>query len=222
MELSCGINKWLDEIIRTRDESKEKEIEDKENELEGTEDVRSLYNRQFHPVEYMKQYYSEIDPEEGFFLTQLHHFFQDKQKSTHKLGLSPQIVLEVGSGPLISGPNEFSTACCSEILLCLNNPPGLASASASADLLIFSDLLSTNLSFLIGCLENPQPALPSLAFVANLEGCTVEKVGFSFACLSDPSGTDLTLAFSDSNFVFFLPTLSDILVCHIAEEVRGR
>merc|ERR1712218_165222 len=155
MELSCGINKWLDEIIRTRDESKEKEVEDKENELVGTEDVRSLYNRQFHPVEYMKQYYSEIDPEEGFFLTQLHHFFQDKQKSTHKLGLSPQIVLEVGSGPLISG---------------------LASASASADLLIFSDLLSTNLSFLIGCLENPKPALPSLAFVANLEGCTVEKV----------------------------------------------
>ena len=54
---------------------------------------------------------------------------------------------------------------------------GLASASAWADLLIFSDLLPTNLDFLQGCLRNPQPALPSLAFVAHLEGCTVDKVG---------------------------------------------
>ena len=44
--------------------------------------------------------------------------------------------------------------------------------------------------------------------------------------LSDPSGADLTLglvffSFSSFNFGFLLSTLSGILVCHIAEEVRG-
>ena len=87
--------------LKANEESK-KEVE-KEWLEERKEEVRSLYKRQFHPVEYMRQYYAEIDPEEGFFLTQLHQFFHEKQESANKL--APRIVLEVGSGPLISGPS---------------------------------------------------------------------------------------------------------------------
>ena len=54
--------------------------------------------------------------------------------------------------------------------------PGLASASSWADLLIFSDLLSHNLKFLRDSLDNPRHVLPSLAFVADLEGCTSDQV----------------------------------------------
>ena len=88
--------------LRATDERK-KEEEEKEGVEESKEEVSSLYKRQFHPVEYMRQYYAEIDPEEGFFLTQLHQFFHEKQESANKL--APRIVLEVGSGPLISGPS---------------------------------------------------------------------------------------------------------------------
>ena len=74
-------------------------------------EVRNLYKSQFHPVEYMRQYYTKIDPEEGFFLTKLHQFFQEKQqdkqngklKTLNKIDARPRIVHEVGSGPLISG-----------------------------------------------------------------------------------------------------------------------
>ena len=86
--------------LKANEESKKEE--EKEWLEERKEEVRSLYKRQFHPVEYMRQYYAEIDPEEGFFLTQLHQFFHEKQESAKKIG--PRIVLEVGSGPLISGP----------------------------------------------------------------------------------------------------------------------
>ena len=89
--------------LKANEESKKEEEKEKEWLEERKEEVRSLYKRQFHPVEYMRQYYAEIDPEEGFFLTQLHQFFHEKQESANKLG--PQIVLEVGSGPLISGPS---------------------------------------------------------------------------------------------------------------------
>ena len=84
--------------------------ETKREGFEG-EEVRNLYKSQFHPVEYMRQYYTKIDPEEGFFLTKLHQFFQEKQqdkqngklKTLNNINARPRIVLEVGSGPLISG-----------------------------------------------------------------------------------------------------------------------
>ena len=92
---------------------KEKLKKDEETNREGFEgeEVRNLYKSQFHPVEYMRQYYTKIDPEEGFFLTKLHQFFQEKQqdkqngklKTLNNINARPRIVLEVGSGPLISG-----------------------------------------------------------------------------------------------------------------------
>ena len=88
-------------LERAKDKLTAKEEREKEGVEERKEEVRSLYKRQFHPVEYMRQYYAEIDPEEGFFLTQLHQLFHEKQESAKKFG--PRIVLEVGSGPLISG-----------------------------------------------------------------------------------------------------------------------
>ena len=91
----------------------EKLKQDEETNREGFEgeEVRNLYKCQFHPVEYMRQYYTKIDPEEGFFLTKLHQFFQEKQqdkqngklKTLNNINARPRIVLEVGSGPLISG-----------------------------------------------------------------------------------------------------------------------
>ena len=66
---------------------------------------------------------------------------------------SPRVALEVGCGPLLSG---------------------LASASAWADLLIFSDLLPANLSFLLSSLHGTA-SCPALAFVAALEGVEVAK-----------------------------------------------
>ena len=72
---------------------------------------RNLYKSQFHPIEYMRQYCTKIAPEEGFFLTNLHQFFQEKQqdkqngklKTLNNINARPRIALEVGSGPLISG-----------------------------------------------------------------------------------------------------------------------
>ena len=63
------------------------------------------------------------------------------------------MALEVGCGPLLSG---------------------LASASAWADLLIFSDLLPANLAFLLSSLHGTS-SCPALAFVAALEGVEVAK-----------------------------------------------
>ena len=91
----------------------EKLEKDEETNGEGFEgeEVRNLYKCQFHPVEYMRQYCTKIAPEEGFFLTKLHQFFQEKQqdkqngklKTLNNINARPRIVLEVGSGPLISG-----------------------------------------------------------------------------------------------------------------------
>ena len=112
MELPLGISetKKAKEGKESLDELKVKEeINNKKEESEAVEEVRNLYKREFDPVEYMRQYYAEIDPEEGFFLTELHHFFHQKQlqRSTNVLDLGPKVVLEVGSGPLISGgPNS--------------------------------------------------------------------------------------------------------------------
>ena len=50
----------------------------------------------------------------------------------------------------------------------------------------------------------------------NMHFCDFSMIAY----LSDPSGADLTLGLVFFNFGF-LPSLSDILVCHIAEEVRG-
>jgi hypothetical protein len=131
-----------------RGEEREEVREGKEREEEEGDDPgarRELYWRQFLPSAYMAQYYRSIDPEEGFFLTFLHSFFQSAAPDAPR----PRTVLEVGSGPLISG---------------------LASASGWADLLIYSDLLPANLAFLRGCLAVPGPARPALAFIAELEG----------------------------------------------------
>ena len=118
MELSLGINEIdkskkvkeeIEGLDRAEDQLKVKEERKKDEEKGGREEeVKSLYKQQFHPMEYMRQYYAEIDPEEGFFLTELHHFFHHKlERSTNDLDLGPQVVLEVGSGPLISGgPNN--------------------------------------------------------------------------------------------------------------------
>ena len=92
---------------------KEKLKKDEETNGEGLEgeEVRNLYKSQFHPIEYMRQYCTKIAPEEGFFLTKLHQFFQEKQqdkqngklKTLNNIDARPRIVHEVGSGPLISG-----------------------------------------------------------------------------------------------------------------------
>ena len=45
--------------------------------MAGEEDrtVSRLYEAQFIPENYISQYYSDVDEEEQFFLSQLHHFF---------------------------------------------------------------------------------------------------------------------------------------------------
>ena len=47
--------------------------------MAGQEDtaVSHLYESQFIPGNYLSQYYSAVDEEERFFLSQLHHFFLD-------------------------------------------------------------------------------------------------------------------------------------------------
>ena len=52
---------------------------------------------------------------------------------------------------------------------------GLVSASNSADLLVYSDLLPTNLAEISRSLSPDSPGdLASLQYIASLEGCTVE------------------------------------------------
>ena len=127
MELSVRINE-IDLKSRKVNEEKDRldrakvkeEIKKDEEKEERKDEVRSLYKQQFHPVEYMRQYYAEIDPEEGFFLTHLHQFFQDKQQtSTKNPDEAPRIVLEVGSGPLISG----APGCWNYLYQCIIIPP---------------------------------------------------------------------------------------------------
>ena len=67
------------------------------------------------------------------------------------------MVLEVGSGPLISG---------------------LVSASRWADLLIYSDLLETNLCRISSTLRSlsSDPACPSLEYIAGLEDSSPEML----------------------------------------------
>ena len=45
--------------------------------MAGLED---LYESQFVPGNYVSQYYSAVDEEERFFLSQLHHFFLELQE----------------------------------------------------------------------------------------------------------------------------------------------
>ena len=45
--------------------------------MAGLED---LYESQFIPGNYVAQYYSAVDEEERFFLSQLHHFFLELQE----------------------------------------------------------------------------------------------------------------------------------------------
>ena len=44
---------------------------------EDTTAVSDLYQSQFSPANYISQYYSAVDEEERFFLSQLHQFFLD-------------------------------------------------------------------------------------------------------------------------------------------------
>ena len=67
-------------------------------------------------------------------------------------------MLEVGSGPLTTG---------------------LVSASARADLLIYSDLLEVNMAEISSSLRGqraPDSDEPSLEFIASLENCSVGRV----------------------------------------------
>ena len=79
-------------------------------------------------------------------------------KLFRSLDCRPRVVLEVGSGPLTTG---------------------LVSASASADLLIYSDLLEVNLAEISSNLSGqtaPCSDQPSLEFIASLERSSVSRV----------------------------------------------
>ena len=52
--------------------------QEQEQEQEQASSVRELYSQHFLAAAYLSQYYSQIDCEEGFFLTQLHNFFQER------------------------------------------------------------------------------------------------------------------------------------------------
>ena len=70
----------------------------------------------------------------------------------------PRVVLEIGSGPLTTG---------------------LVSASARADLLIYSDLLEVNLAEICSSLSGetaPHSDQPSLEFIASLERSSVSRL----------------------------------------------
>ena len=62
----------------------------------------NIYKTQFESQQYIRQYYSNVDQEEQFFLTQLHELFSSFQSSSSPLS-RPRVVLEIGSGPLVSG-----------------------------------------------------------------------------------------------------------------------
>ena len=116
----------------------------------------NIYKTQFESQQYIRQYYSNVDQEEQFFLTQLHELFSSFQSSSSPLS-RPRVVLEIGSGPLVSG---------------------LVSASSWADLLIFSDLLDNNLRHIKDSLKQLSEAedtnddnheLESFRCISNLE-----------------------------------------------------
>ena len=151
-----------DQANGTREEECKQEQELDREQEEQEQDLRRQYSKKFLPAEYMTQYYQHIDPEEGFFLENLHNFFMEKKKQEPT---SVRVVVELGSGPLVSG---------------------LLSAAGWADLLVFSDLLPANLAFLCACLHQPAPALPSLAFVASLEGREGGGAGVLARLLSTP------------------------------------
>ena len=123
----------------------------------------NIYKTQFESQQYIRQYYSNVDREEQFFLTQLHELFSSFQSSSSPLS-RPRVVLEIGSGPLVSG---------------------LVSASSWADLLIFSDLLEDNLRQIKLSLKQLSEAsdandaifeLESIKCIAHLEKIDVLKV----------------------------------------------
>ena len=132
--------------------------------------IKTLYSREFNIDEYLKQYYSSIDEEETFFLKQLGKIEQKIKglKGIKKTSISnnslghllpnPRTVVEIGSGPLISG---------------------LVSASSWADLLIFSDLVESNRERIKETLSNVSSSpydLSSLNFVADIEGINAEDL----------------------------------------------
>ena len=117
--------------------------------------VSHLYESQFNPESYISQYYSAVDEEEQFFLSQLHHFFLELKEEEES---RPRVVLEIGSGPLTTG---------------------LVSASARADLLIYSDLLELNLTQISSSLRGqsaPESDQASLEFIASLENSSVGRL----------------------------------------------
>ena len=93
--------------------------------------VEKLYQHYFSPQTYVSEFYSEIDSEEDFFLSNIHEFFESPPSF---LCSKPRIVVEIGSGPIISG---------------------LVSASRWADLLVYSDLLPSNCDHLLTSLATP-------------------------------------------------------------------
>ena len=132
--------------------------------------IKTLYSREFNIDEYLKQYYSSIDEEETFFLKQLGKIEQKIEglKGIKKTSISnnslghllpnPRTVVEIGSGPLISG---------------------LVSASSWADLLIFSDLVESNRERIKETLSNVSSSpydLSSINFVADIEGINAEDL----------------------------------------------
>lgn len=63
------------------------------------EEIEQLYREDFDPDDYVKTYYSNMNPEYEFFLTNMHDFFNSK--SVHEgCGSATKSVLEFGSGPV--------------------------------------------------------------------------------------------------------------------------
>ena len=122
----------------------------------------NIYKTQFQPQQYICQYYSNVDQEEKFFLTQLHELFSSFQSSSWRPSSGPRVVLEIGSGPLVSG---------------------LVSASSWAELLIFSDLLDNNLRHIKDSLKQL-----SEAEVTNNDSHELE----SFRCISNLEKIDVS------------------------------
>ena len=131
--------------------------------------IKTLYSREFNIDEYLKQYYSSIDEEETFFLRQLGKIKQtikgvkglENSISNFSLGHllpNPRTVVEIGSGPLISG---------------------LVSASSWADMLIFSDLVESNRERIKETLSNISSSpydMSSINFVADIESINAEDL----------------------------------------------
>ena len=115
--------------------------QEQEKPVKAKEDstIEQLYQHHFSPQVYVSEFYSEIDLEEEFFLSNIHEFFESVPSF---LCTMPRIVVEIGSGPIISG---------------------LVSASRWADLLVYSDLLPSNCNHILSSLSSPGPAIKTIA-----------------------------------------------------------